>query len=108
MVTDSGDLVILALQRRGVDLTGEHELAVGDTMLLGGAWEALDSNLDGPEVLVVDAPQAVRRQAVPLGPGAGRAAFVLIALIAVLVSGQPVPASSPAWSPPARWSRCGC
>ena len=52
-------------------------LAEGDTLLLQGTWAALDANLDDPEVLVVDPPELVRRQAVPLGrgraSGAGRA-----------------------------------
>src|SRR6185436_5971274 len=53
MVTDSGDLVILAVQRNGED-TGPNEtvLAVGDTLLLRGAWGALDENLTDPAVLV--------------------------------------------------------
>ena len=48
---------------------GETELAAGDTLLLQGTWRALDEQLDDPGVLVVDAPELVRRQAVPLGPG---------------------------------------
>jgi di/tricarboxylate transporter len=50
MVTESGDLVIVAVQRRGEDL-GETELAAGDTLLLEGTWEALDVNLEDPDVL---------------------------------------------------------
>ena len=70
MVTDSGDLVILAVQRNGEDLgPDETVLAAGDTLLLQGTWAALDENLDDPAVLVVDPPGLVRRQAVPLGPG---------------------------------------
>jgi di/tricarboxylate transporter len=46
---------------------------VGDTLLLQGTWEALDERLADPEVLVVDSPELVRRQAVPLGAGAKRA-----------------------------------
>ena len=73
MVTDSGDLVILAVRRNGEDQgPGESVLAVGDTLLLRGKWDALDENLEDPAVLVVDAPALVRRQAVPLGPGAKR------------------------------------
>ncbi|HEX6023672.1 MAG TPA: SLC13 family permease, partial [Solirubrobacter sp.] len=40
-----------------------------------------------PDVLVVDQPAAVRRQAVPLGPGARRAIAVLVAMVLVLVTG---------------------
>ena len=70
MVTESGDLVVLAVQRKGEERSGETELAVGDTLLLQGTWGALEYHLDDPDVLVVDDPALVRRQAVPLGPGA--------------------------------------
>lgn len=91
MITESGDLQVLAVQRNGRDQTGQTTLAVGDTLLLEGAWGALDRNLNEPEVLVVDSPLAVRRQAVPFGPGAKRAVGVVAALAAVLASGA-VPA----------------
>jgi hypothetical protein len=89
MVTESGDLVVLAVQRKGEDLPGETVLAVGDTLLLEGAWGALEERLDDPEVLVVDEPRLIRRQ-VPLGPGAKRALVVLAAMVALLATG-PVP-----------------
>ena len=68
MVTQSGDLVVAAIQRRGKDL-GDQEvtLGVGDALLLRGPWEAIDAKADDPGVLAVDQPQLVRRQAVPLG-----------------------------------------
>lgn len=87
MVTESGDLVVLAVQRKGEDLSGETELAVGDTMLMQGEWGALDYHLDDPELLVVDQPSLVRRQAVPLGPGAKRALVILAAMVVVLATG---------------------
>ena len=94
MVTDSGDLVVLAVQRRGEDLgPGEAVLAAGDTLLLQGTWGALDRHLDdGSEVLVVDQPDAVRRQAVPLGVGAKRAIAVLAGMVILLVTGAVPPA----------------
>ena len=58
MVTESGDLVVLAVQRHGEELAGETLLAVGDTLLLQGSWGALEEHLDDPEVLVVDEPAA--------------------------------------------------
>jgi di/tricarboxylate transporter len=94
MVTESGDLVILAVQRRSEDLLGETELAVGDTLLLQGAWSALEHHLDDPDVLVVDEPGAIRRQAVPLGPGARRTLVVLAAMVALLVTGAVPPAAA--------------
>ena len=70
MVTPSGDLVILAVQRRDEDQgPDETILAAGDTLLLQGTWQALDEHLDDPDVLVVDSPELVRRQAVPMGAG---------------------------------------
>ncbi len=93
MVTDSGDLVVLAVQRNGVDLgPDESVLEVGDTLLLQGKWAALDENLDDPAVLVVDAPDVVRRQAVPLGPGAKRALAVLGGMVILLATGAVPPA----------------
>jgi hypothetical protein len=62
-------------------------LAVGDTLLLQGSWDALDDNLDHPDVLVVDSPELVRRQAVPLGPGGRRAAGALVARVVLVATG---------------------
>jgi di/tricarboxylate transporter len=92
MVTDSGDLVVLALQRKGEDLAGETELALGDTLLLQGSWGDLEYHLDDPELLVVDNPALVRRQAVPLGPGAKRVLVILAGMVFLLVTGLVPPA----------------
>jgi di/tricarboxylate transporter len=93
MITESGDLAILAVQRGGGDLgPGETVLAEGDTLLLQGTWDALDSNLEDPEVLVVDAPDQVRRQAVPLGAGAKRTLVVLALMVVALATGVVPPA----------------
>ncbi|HEX6012523.1 MAG TPA: SLC13 family permease, partial [Geminicoccaceae bacterium] len=93
MATPSGDLVILAVQRRGEDQgPRETQLAAGDTLLLQGTWKALDERLDTPDVLVVDSPELVRRQAVPMGPGAARAIGVLGAMVVLLATGA-VPAA---------------
>ncbi|HEX6724198.1 MAG TPA: SLC13 family permease [Gaiella sp.] len=87
MVTDSGDLVVLAIQRKGEELAGETELHVGDTLLLQGDWQALEYHLDDPDVLVVDDPALVRRQAVPLGHGAPQALVILAGMVILLVAG---------------------
>jgi di/tricarboxylate transporter len=92
MVTDSGDLLVLAVQREDRTVEGETALQAGDRLLLQGSWSALDVNLEDPEVLVVDAPQAVRRQAVPLGSGAKRAIAVLAMMVVLLTTGA-VPAA---------------
>lgn len=89
MVTDSGDLVILAVQRRGEDLGAtETTLAVGDVLLVQGRWEAIDAHVPtDPEVLVVDAPDQVRRQAVPLGPRSKEALAILGLMVVALATG---------------------
>ncbi len=70
MVTESGDLIILSILRAGVMLdTTKTEFQAGDTVLLQGTWKALDERLSDPDVLVVNSPELVRRQAVPMGPG---------------------------------------
>ena len=88
MVTPSGNLVILAIQRRGEDVgPQETKLAAGDTLLLQGTWQALDEHLASPDVLLVDSPDVVRRQAIPMGPGAKQALAVLAAMVAMLATG---------------------
>ena len=92
MVTDSGDLVVLAVHRKGEELAGESTLAAGDALLLRGAWGALEEHLADPDVLVVDEPELVRRQAVPLGTGAKRALVILLGMVVLLTTGV-VPAA---------------
>lgn len=87
MVTASGDFVILAVQRSGENQAGETVLAPGDTLLLQGTWQALDEGLNDPDILVVDSPEVIRRQAVPLGRGAKQAIAVLAGMIIVIALG---------------------
>lgn len=88
MVTESGDLVVIAIQRGGMDAGVEPvTLQAGDTMLLQGSWKALDVRLADPQVLVVNSPELVRRQAVPLGIGAWGAIGVLAAMVFFLATG---------------------
>jgi di/tricarboxylate transporter len=88
MVTPSGDLVVLAVQRQGENQgPGETVLAAGDTLLLQGTWRALDEHLEDPNVLVVNSPDLVRRQAVPMGVGAGRVIAVLVVMVVLLATG---------------------
>jgi di/tricarboxylate transporter len=93
MVTESGDLIVLALQRGGNDLgPGVTTLQAGDTMLLQGTWKALDVHLNDPNVLVVNSPELVRRQALPMGPGAMQAIVVLLVMVVLLATGIVPPA----------------
>ncbi len=91
MVTESGDLVVLAIQRAGEDL-GLTTLEVGDVMLLRGTWVALDANTTDPNVVVVDSPQDIRRQAVPMGPHAKTAIGILLGMVVLLATGIVPPA----------------
>jgi di/tricarboxylate transporter len=92
MTTESGDLVVLAIQRKGEDLSGETQIAVGDVLVLQGAWHDLEYHLDDPDVLVVDDPALVRRQAVPLGPGAPQVLVIVAGMVILLVAGLVPPA----------------
>ena len=56
-------------------------------LLLQGTWKALDEHLDDPDVLVVNSPDVVRRQAVPMGAGAKQAIGVLVAMVVLLATG---------------------
>jgi di/tricarboxylate transporter len=100
MVTDSGDLIVLAVQRAGTEASSDNlgpsgsgtTLQTGDIMLLQGTWEALDRHLSDPDVLVVNSPDLVRRQAVPMGPGAHRAIVILVGMVILLATGIVPPA----------------
>ena len=86
-------MLVLAVQRQGEDLgPQETTLDVGDTLLVQGTWDALEANEDDADVLVVDSPDIVRRQAVPLGPGSGRAIAALLGMVVLLATGL-VPAA---------------
>ncbi len=88
MVTDSGSLVVLAVQRRGEDLgTSGTVLEAGDSLLLEGSWEAFADNLDDPDVVVIDPPDLVRRQVAPMGRRGRLASLVLLAMVVLLLVG---------------------
>ena len=62
MVTPSGDLVVLAVQRGGEDLVGTRRAAAGrrHPPAQGRLGRARSANTSGPDVLVVDDPSRVR------------------------------------------------
>jgi di/tricarboxylate transporter len=93
MITESGDFVILGIQRQGESLDrAPTVLQVGDTMLLQGTWDALDRGIETDrDVLVVDSPTLLRRQAIPLGPRSWWAIAILGAMV-VLLATNAVPA----------------
>lgn len=86
MTTGDGDLMVLAIQRGGVEMRQEAAtLRAGDHLLLQGTWKALDRYLSDPKVLVVDSPEVVQKQAVALGQGA-RSALAILLLLVILLS----------------------
>lgn len=88
MVTESGEMVVLAVQRLGVDIgVAPTTLRAGDSLLLQGSWDALDTHTMDPNVLLVDTPDAIRRQTVPLGPQAPIAIGVMAAMVVLLTTG---------------------
>lgn len=94
LYTASGDFVILAVERAGVDM--EHDLITleaGDTLLLQGTWGALDrASEEERSVIVVDSPGQLRRQAIPMGKTADRAIAILVAMVILLATGVVPPA----------------
>ncbi|RSL17418.1 citrate transporter [Edaphobacter aggregans] len=93
MATHNGDLIILGIQRGGYDVESNiTQLRIGDHLLLQGTWEALDKHLSDPQVLVVDSPEVVRRQAVALSRGAYEAIGILILLVVLLTTNAVPPA----------------
>jgi di/tricarboxylate transporter len=91
----ASDLVILAVQRQGHDVGDETtELAPGDALLVYGAWPALNALVDDRSVLVVDSPDLLRRQTVPLGSTATRTGLVVIAMVVLLATGAVPPAAA--------------
>jgi len=92
MVTDSGELVILAVHRGGEEVLGDTTLRIGDVLLVQGTWQALDTNTADPNVVVIDSPESVRRQAVPMGPRAKVALVILAVMVVLLATGLVPPA----------------
>lgn len=82
-----GDQVVLAVSRMGQDRPGETVLMAGDSLLIQGTWDSLELADAHPDVIVVDAPDVVRRQAAPLGPRAWRAVVVVAGMVALLSFG---------------------
>ncbi|MFI5694586.1 SLC13 family permease [Kribbella sp. NPDC051586] len=87
------DLVIIAVQRMGKDRGNRHtQLAEGDALLVHGPWETLDELNRDRDILLVDSPELVRRQAVPWGPKASIAVAILAAMVVLLATGAVPPA----------------
>lgn len=92
MITASQDLVVMAVQRNGEDLIGEVTLEAGDHLLVQGSWSALQRHETNDGVLVVDRPETVRRQLVPLGAGANSVLAIVGLMVVAIASGVVAPA----------------
>lgn len=92
MLTGDGDLLVLAVQRRGEDLAGEIALEAGDHILLQGRWDAIHRQQATPGVLLVDQPGEVRKQTVALGVGAKSMLTVVGLMVALIAGGLAAPA----------------
>ncbi|MHA7175447.1 SLC13 family permease [Arthrobacter sp. Sr24] len=92
MVTESGSLVVLAHQRAGKAAAANvpdgqvSSVKAGDTLLLQGGWQELDQHTRDHNVLLVDSPDAIRRQTVPLGSGAVPALIILAAMVVLMTT----------------------
>ena len=76
---------MLAIRRRGRELgIAPTAILEGDSILVHGSWDAVDSLVENRNVLVVNSPDLVRRQTVPLGAKAGAAIAILAAMVVLL------------------------
>ena len=83
-----GGMVVLAITREGADLgPGPVELHAGDTLLVEGPWGLLEEADRRHDLLVVDSPELLRRQAVPLSQRSGAAIGVLVVMVVLLATG---------------------
>lgn len=88
-----GQLVVLAIRRVGKDLgLRPVTLVEGDAVLYYGRWRSVESLGAGRDVLVVNSPESVRRQVVPLGRRAPQAIAVLVGMVILLATGLVPPA----------------
>jgi di/tricarboxylate transporter len=82
------------VQRSGEERPGKTTLAAGDTLLLHGAWEALEERDRDPNLRVVDAPNLLRRELAPLSTPAWIALAIVAGMVVLLVTGVVPPAIS--------------
>ena len=83
MMTDSGDLVVKAVQRSGRSMTSA-DLQAGDVLVLRGTWEALEARVAHPGIVAVDEPSRLRRFVVELGPRSYLAIGVMLVMCVCL------------------------
>ncbi|MEZ4498315.1 MAG: SLC13 family permease [Thermomicrobiales bacterium] len=87
-VISDGKIVILAVERHGETLTNnETNLRAGDSLCSRGTGKTSMRMRFCNIVIVIDSPDAIRRQAAPLGEKAKYAIIVTVAMIVLLTSG---------------------
>ena len=88
-----GGLIILGISRGGHDVgPGTIRIQPGDALLVEGPWSALDAAERSHDLLVVDSPDLIKRQNVPLGAGSRAAIVILLAMVIMLATGIVPPA----------------
>ncbi len=92
MATDSGKLVVFGVRRGTEQVASGHaiRLEAGDAMLLYGSWSDLEQQTRDPDVILVDSPDAIRRQTIAMGKRAYPALAILLGMV-VLMSLDLVP-----------------
>jgi di/tricarboxylate transporter len=93
MVTDSGKLVVFGVRRGTEQIESGRtiRLEAGDAMLLYGSWSDLEQQTRDPDVILVDSPDAIRRQTIAMGKRAYPALAILAGMV-VLMAFDLVPA----------------
>lgn len=86
MVTESGKLVVFGVRRGTEQIESGHSirLEAGDSMLLYGAWSDLEKQTRDPDVILVDSPDAIRRQTIALGRRAWPALAILLGMVLLM------------------------
>lgn len=86
MVTESGTLVVFGARRGAEDLEAGRSmrLEAGDALLLYGSWTDLEQQTRDPDVILVDSPDAIRRQTIPLGRRAVPALGALLGMVLLM------------------------
>lgn len=83
-----GGLLVLGISRSGSDLGGGGiRVQEGDVVLVEGSWDALDAAARSHDLIVVNSPDLMRRQTVPMGRGSGMAIGILLAMVVLLATG---------------------
>lgn len=83
MVTESGELVVVSVQRAGRRMD-RADLQAGDVLVLRGAWEALESRVAHPDIVAVDEPSRLQRYVVELGAKSYLAVGIMLAMCVCL------------------------